>query len=264
MAFYKGVFWYNPCAEELITKKVACDLNGAEIEVVEYSSKFGENFNHKLEWEKLPKSITCANPYNYYPRGRVEIKNEKITFYLHLILNDERIVKRIINEFGLDNANIPIRIVADGSEHYNFLIDFSQNEVGEYTSTDVKLKIIICGGRHFNDYTLLKSIVDKQLIEHTILPSETEIVSGHCEGADMLGEQYAKEHGCALHIFPAEWTKYGKAAGPIRNKEMVDYIASADKSLVIAFVSNNTRGTKNTVAQAKKLNIHVVEISYSL
>ena len=173
-------------------------------------------------------------------------------------------VKRIINEFGLDNANIPIRTVADGSEHYNFLIDFSQNEVREYTSTDVKLKIIICGGRHFNDYPLLKSIVDKQLIEHTILPSETEIVSGHCEGADMLGEQYAKEHGCALHIFPAEWTKYGKAAGPIRNKEMVDYIASADKSLVIAFVSNNTRGTKNTVAQAKKLNIPVVEISYSL
>ena len=74
---YKGIFWYNPTKKKLIVKKVACNSNGEAIEHVEYSSQSGNNFNHKAEWSKLPKSVTNGQPYNYYPRGRVEIKNNK-------------------------------------------------------------------------------------------------------------------------------------------------------------------------------------------
>ena len=64
-----------------------------------------------------------------------------------------------------------------------------------------------------------------------------------------MGDQYAKEKGLLLEVYPAEWKKYGKAAGPIRNKQMVE---KAD--IVIAFVCERAKGTKNLIAQAKKLD----------
>lgn len=126
----------------------------------------------------------------------------------------------------------------------------------------MKISIIICGGRHFENYQMLKSTVDKYLENNGILYEEVEIVSGHCQGADMLGERYANEHGCSLRVFSAEWTKYGRAAGPIRNKQMVDYLTTTEKGLVVAFVSDNTRGTRNTIAQAQKLDIETIVTEY--
>lgn len=123
-------------------------------------------------------------------------------------------------------------------------------------------KIIVCGGRHFEDYELLKSILDKHLEDNGIALTDVEIVSGHCQGADMLGERYAKENGCALKVFPAEWKNYGKAAGPIRNKQMVEYISAAKKKLVVAFVSPKSKGTCHTVSLARKINIPVIEHFY--
>lgn len=134
---------------------------------------------------------------------------------------------------------------------------FKKNERVEQN----RLKIIICGGRHFCDYTLLESIADNVVKEQVF--SEIEIVSGHCVGADRLGEEYAKKHNFALKIFPAEWKKYGKRAGPIRNKQMIDYIAEFENKIVIAFTSPNTKGTKNTIALAEKANIRVIETEYN-
>lgn len=91
---------------------------------------------------------------------------------------------------------------------------------------------------------------------------DIEIVSGHCEGADMLGEKYAQEFGTSISIFPAQWEKYGPSAGPIRNKQMVDYIKSDPNHLVIAFTNSKTKGMKNTILQAKKHNIPVIETEY--
>ena len=75
---------------------------------------------------------------------------------------------------------------------------------------------------------------------------------------------YAKKHGTALKIFPAEWTKYGKRAGPIRNRQMIDYINGFENKVVIAFVSANTKGTRNTIAFAQKANIRVIEKQYTV
>ena len=125
-----------------------------------------------------------------------------------------------------------------------------------------RLKILICGGRHFCDYALLESIADNVIKGQNF--SETEIVSGHCIGADRLGEEYAKKHNFALKIFPAEWKKYGKRAGPIRNKQMIDYIVGFENKIVIAFTSPNTKGTKNTIALAKRANIRVIETEYNV
>ena len=77
---YKGIFWYNPTKKKLIVKKAKCNSDGVALEQVEYSSKSGNNFNHKAEWSKLPKSVTNGQPYNYYPRERVEIKTTRQRF----------------------------------------------------------------------------------------------------------------------------------------------------------------------------------------
>lgn len=125
-----------------------------------------------------------------------------------------------------------------------------------------RLKILICGGRHFCNYALLENVADNVIKGQDF--SEIEIVSGHCIGADRMGEEYAKRHDYALKIFPAEWEKYGKRAGPIRNKQMIDYIAEFENKIVIAFTSLNTKGTKNTIALAKKANIRVIETEYNV
>ncbi len=121
---FKGIFWYVPSEKNLICVKVKCDANGISQENVEYSSKSGENFNHKTEWEKLSKSIKGNHPYNYYPRGRVEVKNNKATIYLNPDLNRIDICNLIIDEFALNDKSIKIKFVFDGSNHYDYLIDF--------------------------------------------------------------------------------------------------------------------------------------------
>lgn len=123
-----------------------------------------------------------------------------------------------------------------------------------------KLRILVCGGRHFSDYALLEKTINGVIAESG--REDIEIVSGHCIGADRLGELYAEKHNAQVKIFPAKWEKYGKRAGPMRNKQMVDYVSGIENKMVIAFVSANTKGTRNTIALAKKANICVIEKNY--
>lgn len=124
----KGIFWVCKDQEEkirLITVKTPCDKNGTALLPVYYTSKSGDNFNHKTEWKKLNRGVTCGHSYNYYPRGRVEVKNGKITLYANPILLKEDILLSIIQEFSLEEAvtqNI-LRVCADGSSHYQFQLE---------------------------------------------------------------------------------------------------------------------------------------------
>ena len=124
MSLFKGIFWYVPGEHELIAIKVKCDNKGLAQEHINYSSKSGENFNHKTEWLKLPKSITKNYRYNYYPRGRVEIRNGKATIFFNPVLNRFDIHELIAEKFGLNGSGVMVREVADGSKHYEYLVDF--------------------------------------------------------------------------------------------------------------------------------------------
>lgn len=115
------------------------------------------------------------------------------------------------------------------------------------------MKVIIAGGRDFNDYDLLKSKCDYYLANKTGI----EIVSGCASGADRLGERYATERGFLVKPFPAQWKTLGKRAGPVRNELMALY---ADA--LIAFWDGKSAGTKNMIEEAEKegLLIRVVQI----
>ena len=107
-------------------------------------------------------------------------------------------------------------------------------------------RLVVAGSRDFNDYTLLSAELDKLLAGKTNIT----IVSGTARGADRLGERYAAEHNLRIERFPAEWEKYHKGAGPIRNMMMVQ---SADA--VIVFWDNESSGTKNIIECARKQDI---------
>lgn len=115
------------------------------------------------------------------------------------------------------------------------------------------MKIIVAGSREFEDYEMLKNKLDKLLINQ----KEIQIVSGGCRGADELGERYAKEKGYSIKVFKADWNKYGKKAGPLRNRQMAEY---ADG--LVAFYKEGSRGTKNMIEEAteKKLKIRIIKI----
>ncbi len=107
--------------------------------------------------------------------------------------------------------------------------------------------IVIGGCRNFKNYDFFKKTLDCYLQAEKKNP--ITILSGHCSGVDQMAERYAKEKGIKLMLFPAEWNKYGRAAGPIRNEEVVKL---ADT--VIAFWDGQSKGTKNLISLAKQYN----------
>ena len=84
-----------------------------------------------------------------------------------------------------------------------------------------KFRVIIAGSRSYDDYNTLAEECDR-ILSLKVKDADTKIVvvSGHASGADALGERYAQERGLQLETFPADWTKFGRAAGPIRNAQM--------------------------------------------
>ena len=116
--------------------------------------------------------------------------------------------------------------------------------------TENIFRLLVCGSRDFEDYDLLKSKLDHYLSRHRLV----EIVSGGCKGADKLAERYAKEKGFAFREFPANWNKYKRAAGPIRNEEMHKYISQFENRGVVAFWNGQSAGTRGNFELAHKYN----------
>lgn len=116
------------------------------------------------------------------------------------------------------------------------------------------MRVIIAGGRDFNDYEYLKLTCDKVLANQKNL----EIVSGTAKGADQLGEKYAKDKNYPINRYPADWDKYGKSAGHKRNTLMAE-----NAEALIAFWDGGSRGTKNMIDTATRLNLRVRIIKYT-
>ena len=112
------------------------------------------------------------------------------------------------------------------------------------------MKLIIAGGRKFDNYTLLKSEVNKFIQFHN--DTNITVISGGATGADNLGERYARENNLILSRKNADWNKYGRAAGPIRNEEM----AKEGTHLIAFWNGSKVRsGTYNMICIAQKYNL---------
>lgn len=119
------------------------------------------------------------------------------------------------------------------------------------------MKILISGSREFNDYALAKEFIDGCLAD-LIKDEVFTVLSGGCRGADSLGERYAAEKGYTVWKYPADWKRYGRAAGPIRNEIMVK---TAD--VIICFPKKESRGSRSVIALAEKYNKKSILNTYS-
>lgn len=130
------------------------------------------------------------------------------------------------------------------------------------------VKVIIAGPRDYNDYPYfrMKCLISLSEImtSHGLDFSRTEhrnlveIISGHARGVDSMGERLAVELGMQLKVMPAEWSSYGKSAGPRRNGQMADYALEVKECHLIAFISKTCVGTKNMVELAYHRNIPTI------
>lgn len=116
-------------------------------------------------------------------------------------------------------------------------------------------KIIVAGTRTFNNYQVLRYILDTFI--DALEDTDIEIVSGGARGADTLGEKYAAEHSLPLKIFPAKWDQYGKRAGYLRNAQMADY---AD--ILVAFWDGKSKGTQHMISLAENKGLDVYCFNY--
>ena len=131
-----GIFWLitdSPDLEDhkLLYFNTKCDTEGKVTEPppIPFNAKNGKSFNHEATWEQHIQGNSEHKPYNkkefyYYPRGRVQIANGSATIYLNPNLNRGSIIEEIKEAFGLSKYNVrKIRIVADGSRHYECWLD---------------------------------------------------------------------------------------------------------------------------------------------
>src|SRR5690606_35581463 len=87
---------------------------------------------------------------------------------------------------------------------------------------------------------------------------EVAVLSGRASGADSFGESmaaYFGKRGCTLELFPADWQQHGKAAGHIRNQQILD------SGVDIAFQFPGGRGTEDMIRRLDKAGVKVVEYS---
>ena len=108
------------------------------------------------------------------------------------------------------------------------------------------MKVVIAGSRYFDDYKYVEKCVNESDIEIST------IISGGAMGVDFSAIKYAKEYGIPLVIFNADWFRYGKAAGPIRNKKMAELCEA------LIAIKTNGKGTQNMIKEAEKLGKRVI------
>lgn len=117
-------------------------------------------------------------------------------------------------------------------------------------------KIIVAGSRSFNNYSEAESILNHIIQNYN--SNDVVIVSGGARGADKLGELFAMKKGLKLKVFPANWNKHGKAAGPIRNQEMAEFGTHC-----IVFWDGKSRGSLDMMKRAKKESLKLLVYNFS-
>ena len=110
------------------------------------------------------------------------------------------------------------------------------------------MRVIVCGSRYWTDVEKIADRLSK-------LPGDTQIITGGANGADRIAYDVANWMCLGTLEIRADWAKHGKSAGPIRNRQMLDW----KPSLVIAFHSDfeHSKGTKDIVFEANKREIAV-------
>lgn len=115
-------------------------------------------------------------------------------------------------------------------------------------SDDLKpVRVIVCGGRDFTDYERVASVLDRL---HAMRPF-WGVWHGNARGADTCADRWCRERGVKVFPVPAQWSKHGRRAGPLRNQAML----GNGIDLVVAFPGG--AGTEDMVKRAHDAGVLV-------
>ncbi|WP_338575813.1 DUF2493 domain-containing protein [Brevundimonas olei] len=113
------------------------------------------------------------------------------------------------------------------------------------------LRVIVCGGRDYSNYEAVCEALDSI---HVSGRGIHVIIHGNARGADTLAGRWAGERRVKCWPVPANWSRDGKRAGPLRNQRMIGH----QPDLVVAFPGG--RGTADMVGRAEKAGVQVIQI----
>lgn len=113
------------------------------------------------------------------------------------------------------------------------------------------MRVLVCGGRNYADTEKMYAFMDRIHKDLNI----TTVIEGDARGADRMAGYWARKNKIDNLKFPADWDKHGRAAGLLRNKQMLE---KGKPDLVIAFPGG--RGTANMVFIAREAGVEVVEV----
>ena len=114
------------------------------------------------------------------------------------------------------------------------------------------MRVLVCGGRDYNNADYMRKVLDDM---HAVTPFDI-LIYGMARGADDMAKMWATARGVGRLGFPAQWEKYGKQAGPMRNARMLE---KGKPDLVIAFPGG--RGTADMMRQAKAAGVPVQQVT---
>jgi hypothetical protein len=160
------------------------------------------------------------------------------------IIGDEEDKKEALERDKDDNIRAPFQ-EPEIPKVQTTLNTFFTTRLSKY-----KNRIIFAGSRH---WTRKEPILNK-LLKYD--PTTTLIIHGGCRGADMIADELARLYEFDVLSVPAKWNKYGKRAGPLRNKEMIE---KYKPTIVYLFTEDwqSSPGTNNMFMQARKAGIKV-------
>lgn len=116
-------------------------------------------------------------------------------------------------------------------------------------------KILVCGGRDYTDRQTIHRTLDATLQKARDEGyKHIRLIHGAARGADTFSEEWAKLRGISSTAYPANWNLYGKAAGIIRNEQMLDQ----GPNLILAFPGG--RGTAHMTSIGKRAGVPVYEV----
>ena len=117
-----------------------------------------------------------------------------------------------------------------------------------------KLRILVTGARDWSDRKILEQTLDGLLDDSM---TDVTLVHGGAKGADTMAAEWAAKHGIRTERYNPMWNMYGRAAGPIRNQQMVDLGAD----VCVAFMLIDSKGTLDCVRRAQKAGIRTIVIN---
>jgi hypothetical protein len=113
------------------------------------------------------------------------------------------------------------------------------------------MRVLVTGSRRWSDKEAIRRVLQR-------LPAASTIINGGAKGADSLAADIGRDLGFDVIAFPAEWHRFGKAAGVIRNTRMLE---EGLPDLVLAFTPTcleSSPGTLDMVTKARKAGVRVI------